>query len=285
MFGISTTPDGAIIIPVCDFDGNLLYNKYRRSPLSNEGPKYLYDKGGKIALYGAQMAKDAKTVLITEGEMDCLVAWSCNIPAVTSTSGAMSFQDSWISFFDDKEVILCFDNDPAGGEGMARTLEILPHAKVMFLPDVPNLKDISDYASMGNSLVDLMRTAKHFDSIEAIIEDRSKCLATYDSVYFHDACIKRMKEQQKPAPKTGKKDLTNGTDIEKARAFPISELIDFKNDKARCPFHNEKTPSLQYYPADNHCYCFGGCGRAYDAIDVYMKINNCGFKQAVAKLK
>lgn len=261
--------DEHIIIPVYDEKGEFLFNKYRRNPLSEEKPKYWYDKGGRIALYGYHKAKDHKTILITEGEMDCLVAWSHNIPAVTSTGGAMSFQDEWGGYFDDKEVIICFDNDDAGVEGMIKTLKIIPHAKILFLPDQPNLKDISDYVSKGGNLHELLKTAVNFGSLEDVHADRLKRLALCQNVLFHNAYIK---EHTKVNKHIERKTFSNDR-VTNARLYPIGNLLTLKQNKCLCPFHKEKTPSFTYYPKTNTAYCFGGCGRAYDVIDVYRAMH------------
>jgi len=270
-----------IVIPVKGENGDFLYNKYRRNPLDQQKPKYLYDKGGKIALYGAWKAKDEKQVLITEGEMDCLVAWSANIPAVTSTGGAMSFQAEWVPLFADKEAIICLDNDPAGGEGMVKILGMIPHAKVMFVPDRAGVKDISDYVEGGGSLNELLKTAKFLPSLEAVKENRADRVALWQSVHFHDAYIK---EHEKPIS-TYKHRVEASDRLTRAKAYPIKELMEFRANKARCLWHNEKTPSLQYYEKTNTCYCFGQCGRVYDAIDVYRKLHNCSFNEAVNSLQ
>lgn len=268
-----------IIIPVHDNDGFFLFNKYRRSPLVETGPKYWYDKGGKITLYAWHKAKTEKNILITEGEKDTLVAWSHNIPATTSTGGAMSFQADWADMFKDKEVIICFDNDKAGAEGMVRTLKIIPHAKILLLPDIPNVKDISDYVMVGGDLHELLKTATHFNSIDEVASDRLQRIALFKTTYFHDAYIKentKVIHTRRPF---------DGDLVSKARSFPIPELLDLRQNKCCCPFHNEKTPSFHYYEKTNTCYCFGGCGRAYDAIDIYRKLNNCTFIEAIKKLQ
>lgn len=72
--------------------------------------------------------------------------------------------------------------------------------------------------------------------------------------------------------------------IEKAKAFPITDLIEFNNSNmARCIFHTEKTPSLHYYPRTNSCYCFS-CNTYADSIKVFQQLNNCTFLEAVKKL-
>jgi len=82
------------------------------------------------------------------------------------------------------------------------------------------------------------------------------------------------------APKGGITD----EQIARAKEYPISEMVAFKHNVALCIFHKEKTPSFTYYPRENRCYCFGGCNRAADAIDVAMQIYGLDFIHAVKKL-
>ncbi len=277
-FGISMSDHGGIVIPIRDIDGVHLFNKYRRNPLSDEGPKYIYEKGGTVQLFGLDKALSAKTVLICEGEMDALVAWSYNIPAVSSTGGAQSFQQGWVEYFAGKEVIFCFDNDHAGGEGMAKALDIIPWAKVLFLPDRPGIKDISDYVMNGGDLHDLIKSAISFSGMESVIQNRSDRIALWQSVFFHDAYIKNHTEKpvaRRIGPQVGSED---------ARNYPIDRLVEFgSNNKAKCLWHNEKTESMHYFADTNKVYCFG-CGKSADAIDVYRKIHGCSFLEAVKSL-
>jgi DNA primase len=275
--------DDRIIFPVHDYDGSFIYNKYRRNPMSEEGSKYTFDKGSKISLYGYNHAKDFNTLLITEGEKDCLVAWSHNIPAISSTAGAMSFQSEWVELLKDKDLIVCLDNDKAGGEGIVKILDMIPSAKVIFIPDMPNVKDIADYVAIGGNLHELVKTAREFKDIAEVKEDRIKRLAYFQSVHFHDAYIKK---HTKVNNYVGDGKRTWSSDmVSNARQYPIPQLLELdKTGKCICPFHFEKTPSLNYYKKTNTCYCFGGCGKAYDAIDIYRHIHNCTFKEAVKAL-
>lgn len=73
--------------------------------------------------------------------------------------------------------------------------------------------------------------------------------------------------------------------IARAKQHPITEFIEFKGSMARCPFHSEKSASFHYYKESNTTYCFGGCGKAFDVIDIYQKLYNCTFIEAVKKLQ
>ena len=71
--------------------------------------------------------------------------------------------------------------------------------------------------------------------------------------------------------------------VYRAKQVPITELLQFKRGTTLCIFHDDKRPSLKYYPKDNHVFCFS-CQRSADSIDLYMTLNGCDFKEAVRRL-
>ena len=72
-------------------------------------------------------------------------------------------------------------------------------------------------------------------------------------------------------------------DIDKAKAYPLDELVEFKHGFTRCIFHQEKTASMKYYKEENRAHCFS-CNKSFDSIDIYRQLNNCSFKEAVKNL-
>lgn len=263
------------------------HSKYRRDPLDDRKPKYLYDAGGKVELFGAEhLTGETNTVVITEGELDCLVLWSLNIQAVSSTGGALSFQPVWADLFNlaGKQVYLCFDNDDAGAEGMVKVLKYLPNAKVIFIPEQPDVKDITDFVSRGGDFHALMASAQSYPDITAVEADKVLRKGQWLPTRFHNKYLDHHRQQHERAnrPTPDRKDISDA--VLRAKAYPMENLIDFTRKKACCPWHNEKTPSLAYYPKTNSAYCFGGCGRAYDAIDAYRIKYNVGFVEAVKAL-
>lgn len=256
--------------------------KYRRDPLSEQKPKYLYDTGGKVTLYGLDKLKEAdKIVVVTEGELDTLVLWSQNIPAVSSTGGAMSFQEEWAERLAPYQVYLCFDNDDAGAEGMVKVLKYIPDAKVILVPETPGVKDVSDYVQRGGDFKKLMESAKSYPTIESIEQDKRDRDGQWLSTRFHDKLLdsKRRVEQRSSSTYTYEGD----DKVLKAKSYPMGNLVEFNRYKAKCLWHSDSSPSLHYYPKTNTAYCFG-CGKAFDSIDAYMKIHGVGFKDALDKL-
>lgn len=55
------------------------------------------------------------------------------------------------------------------------------------------------------------------------------------------------------------------------------------NFKARCPFHNEKTPSMMISPSRNSFYCFG-CGAKGDIFDFVQRFEGLDFAGALRLL-
>ena len=73
-------------------------------------------------------------------------------------------------------------------------------------------------------------------------------------------------------------------EIAHAKEYPISDLIDFSHNQAKCIFHTERTGSMHYYQKTNTVYCFG-CHVSADPIDVYRYLNHCSFIEAVRRLQ
>ena len=71
--------------------------------------------------------------------------------------------------------------------------------------------------------------------------------------------------------------------IVRAKEHDLSNLLDInKAGMALCLWHDDTKPSMSC--KNNHAYCFT-CGSHGDAIDVYMKIHNCSFSEAVKSLQ
>ncbi|MBV2131794.1 DNA primase [Pseudomonas sp. MAP12] len=78
-------------------------------------------------------------------------------------------------------------------------------------------------------------------------------------------------------------DLLNRTDIVEVVGSRIQLKKTGKNYSARCPFHNEKTPSFSVSPDKQFYYCFG-CGAGGNALGFIMDHDHLEFPEAVEEL-
>jgi hypothetical protein len=64
----------------------------------------------------------------------------------------------------------------------------------------------------------------------------------------------------------------------------VLERYGYKVDRKRfmrCPFHNEKTPSMRIYDKDFHCF---GCGEHGDIVSFVQKLFNLSFTDTLRKI-
>lgn len=83
---------------------------------------------------------------------------------------------------------------------------------------------------------------------------------------------------------TGKGSRITQTDIERAKAYPIENLLtNVRNGKTNCisGTHEDRHPSMDI--RNNFAYCYS-CGWTGDVIAVYMKLNNTDFITSVKSL-
>jgi DNA primase len=255
--------DGSrIVIPVFDQDGKLIFNKYRRDPYSLVGPKYTYDNGGKVSLYGIANLPQSNRIFICEGEFDCLLLMSKGFCAVTSTGGANSFQEEWIPLFAGKEVFVCLDNDKAGRDGTLRICNMMPNVKTIPLPP-----DVGEHGDITDFFIKLGHTKQDFEFLASVSSAPPRQV---------EKPIKKKRVSKKI------REFEEGM-LAQAKKIPLSAFVKFTySGFAKCPIHSDKTASFKKYP-DEKFYCFG-CGARGDVIDLVMKIHNISMKEAIELL-
>jgi len=84
---------------------------------------------------------------------------------------------------------------------------------------------------------------------------------------------------------TGKLESLTQLDIETAKEHSLHEILNTQGRRGNvsCPFHKDKTPSFQI--KKNNTFTCYSCGIYGDSIDLYQKLNNCTFAEAVNNLK
>lgn len=314
-FGICFNGD-KIIIPIYDKNQNLIFNKYRRNPDDVVSPKYQNSKGAQLSLFGINKITKGDTLIICEGELDCMLLFSYGYNAVSSTGGAMTFKEEWLQYIHGfTNTYIIFDNDNAGYKGALKLHLMIPESKIVWLPKkVGNHGDITDYFKNNSkeSFEQLLLTAKRYpvpedkevfktkkeiketkDSYQSRIgelmlearELRSKYLDDTPITMLVEALTKRYEELSKMYKffkKNDNKGLVSIKErISKAKTVPITMFVKFNNANcAKCLWHNEKTPSMYYYEKNNRIKCFG-CDKSADVVDVVMKVRNVDLKEAL----
>lgn len=265
-----------ITIPVFDQQGEFAFFKLAKDPEDKgESPKMLFSDGGYAELYGWERVKqEPQQLIICEGELDRLVLESHGFAAVTSTAGAGVFKKEWADALSTiPEIYVCFDRDKAGRDGAAHVARLLPKAKVIELPgEVGEGGDVTDlFVRLGAGRAEFLKLMADANPVPLDGQDR------------RDGPRK---------PRFIASGNLSGSEVERLRqAIPIADVIaqytalkpTGKALKGRCPFHEDRVPSLAVYPETGTYHCFG-CGKHGDVYAFVMEKEGLSFRQALATL-
>lgn len=298
--------DGWLAIPVRDIQGNFLFNKYRRAPWMPETlPKYKYDAGSHSTFYGKPQTKGIYDMVICEGELDVLTLNSLGINATSSTSGAGTFKEEEFKDIADHNYLLWYDNDDAGLKGAVKVALILRKFTFVWTPPAWG-NDVNDLlVNKGKGAVQTaIKNGIKFNLPELkndqAIKDLRRELAHFAETMSHGSHATRFTRalivelSTRITKRKRKSTLVGDGTLERAKSYPIIDMLPVKMGFATyCPFHNpqkqpENSPSFKVYN-NNTAYCFGGCQRSYDSIDVYRVLHNIpntkeGFKRALEEM-
>jgi len=81
---------------------------------------------------------------------------------------------------------------------------------------------------------------------------------------------------------TGKLTSLTPEQIERARNYPLKDLLETEKNITNCPFHDDKTASLNI---KNNFYFCHGCDAKGDTIKFLMQRDGSTFREAVVKLQ
>jgi twinkle protein len=141
--------DGEVchLAPYRSATGELVAQKVRQP-----GKRFHMRGDGKNApLFGQHIFNRGKSVVVTEGELDCLAvaqAFDCKWPVVSLPNGAQSAAKSikrayeWLDGFD--KIFLWFDNDDPGRAAVEEVAPLLPPGKVYVITGPEDTKDAND---------------------------------------------------------------------------------------------------------------------------------------------
>lgn len=177
-------------------------------------------------------------------------------------SEAVLFEGFCLSEWDSKEK---FKTSFPSYREIADQLQIFPEAKV--------------YLSSQSKLA--QKILKKVQLIKYIIERKSQ----YKEFWFDvvDGLYKEPAEKIISRNNLAVSNNNTRLNLDRAKQFPITDLLQIRHNLTKCIFHKDENPSLHYYPHSNTVYCFS-CNHYADSISVYQKLNNCSFIDAVKAL-
>ncbi len=281
-----------LVIPVHDEQNRVLFYKYRRNPFSDKGPKYSYDSGSSMQLYGIQFLSNTHTVFICEGELDVLAMKTQGYIAVSTTGGSGSFNEEWSKYFINKKVFIIYDNDDAGIKGAIKVQQKIQWADIIWLPDRGGVNDITDYFVMGKDFMKLIAHAKNYYLPEELLrlnkfaemiklERRTSKFKKELDTLTDSFILPKLNSYKKKVLKGKSTSAGSAMKLAEAKSVPITNYVDFNTSMfARCLWHDDSNPSMYYYESTNKVYCFS-CSEGGDVIDVVMNINDVKLKEAL----
>ena len=195
---------GRITIPIFDDVGDCV-NVRRYSFQEKAINKMIsYKSGyGEARLFPIENIKHS-SIILCEGEMDCLLLNQLGFPAITVTSGVGTWKGSWTKLFRDKTVYICFDIDMAGKKGAGKVanllLDVTKQVYILNLPlsDPPNADVTNYFIDSGASIADfkeLMSNCRRYKlseekSAEVVYSKVELAEASKSSNYFKDVELK-----------------------------------------------------------------------------------------------
>lgn len=260
-----------ITIPIRNRAREVAFFKLARAPQDQSGSaKMLTTPGSSAELYGwEQVVPGNEGLIICEGEFDRLVLESRGYPAVTSTAGALTFRREWAEALRPIPTLyVCFDCDAAGHAGAVRVARLLPQVRIVNLPaDVGEGGDVSDF------FVRLGRPPEDFEALLAEAKPLSE----------------HMRGGSRGIP--GVAATRDEIDELKARVrleSVVARYVELQPKGqalvARCPFHDDREPSLVVYPDTQTFYCFG-CHARGDVVSFLMRAGRLTFREALDTLR
>lgn len=258
-----------ITIPIFDRNHRFAFFKLAKDPEDKgDSPKMLAPAGSHAELCGwERVLVRPEQIIICEGEFDRLLLETHGFAAVTSTGGATTFPREWAEDFKEiPNVYLCFDRDAAGEAGVRHVASLIPHVRIIRLPDgVGEGGDVTDFFVRLEGTEDDFR---HLLEVAQPLRPEGTVTPTRRS-FSGSSEIAELKARVRI------EDLI-GRHLELNPNGP--KLV------ARCPFHEDRRPSFVVYPETQTFHCFG-CREHGDVLTFLMRKENLTFPEALNVLR
>jgi DNA primase len=189
---------------------------------------------------------------------------------VTSTGGAGVFRREWAGAFQEiAKVYVCFDQDAAGTAGAKKLGRLIPHARIVELPqEVGEGGDVTDFfVRLGRSEEDFRRLVEQAQPLPQEPEPAEAPRKTPINEYRKEI-----------------DDLKRGIRIENIASRYLELRPSGRGLITKCPFHNDQRPSFVVYPDSQSFHCFG-CRAHGDVIAFLMQIEHLTLREALELLR
>jgi len=227
-------------------------------------------------------------VVVTEGPLDALSVSQAGFPSVATfgTSGKRFAE----KFDKQRLVYIAYDNDQkedGTNPGLDHAIKLgvsirRSHSIPVHIIEIPALE------KAGADPNDFLRASENPKKDFAKIVNKAKSINSYPQYW---EIVRNLKEQE-----TRKKRRTrNSTTLDDLKAIPIEEVASKYIDEltvtdnaiyCRCPFHEDKNPSMALYLDTNTFICRGAsCGKRGDVIQFVQYADGVSFTEACRRLK
>ena len=183
-----------------DESGKILFQTFRyepkdfkqRRPDGNGG--WIYNlQGVQLVPYNLPEVIKAKSVIIAEGEKDCLNLKTIGLTASCNPMGAGKWKPEYNQYFKGKKVVLLPDADKPGRDHalqVAKNLKgIAESIKVVELPGLKEKQDISDWIQAGGTkegLIELIKASPEWTEPEITKPDLLSSLLKWNDILALD---------------------------------------------------------------------------------------------------
>ncbi|HAZ3739556.1 TPA: toprim domain-containing protein, partial [Escherichia coli] len=115
---------GSLVVPVMDLNGQIREMYGRKIERPQRGlPAHLYLPGAHGGVWNEQALIGSSTVVLCESLIDAMSFWVAGFRNVTAAYGVNGFTDEMLAAFRAhgvKQVLIAYDNDPAGNEAAVK---------------------------------------------------------------------------------------------------------------------------------------------------------------------
>lgn len=184
-----------------------------------------------------------QTTYIFEGEKDMLIAREYGLNAITLTGGASALPNEYtFPTFKGTDIVLCYDNDKAGRDGMVRMAgKLIGHAADVHYVNIGELvkeekEDFYDFIHKYNgSVIDFLDLTWQTYNVD-LFHSQKRSLTTINSALKNNVLLRRLSSEVTVASEYSNIYPVPTTVKVKKMADPVGKLDEMEKDEERAWF-------------------------------------------------